>query len=91
MEYRHGPISIAGPGRVVWWFGGSAGLPAGLPDEIDRTGGRLVAFGRDPVADLVVVQRLAVALGAARDLDPDSPRHLTRSVILTGRADDGPY
>lgn len=92
MEYRHGPISIAGPGRVVWWLGGAAGLPAGLPDEIGRTGGRLIAFGRDPVADLVVVQRLAVALGAAGDLDPDNPRHLTRSVILTGHdGDDGSY
>jgi fructoselysine-6-P-deglycase FrlB-like protein len=43
----------------------------------------LVAFGRDPLADLIVVQRLAAALGAARNLDPDNPRHLTRSVILT--------
>jgi fructoselysine-6-P-deglycase FrlB-like protein len=84
MEYRHGPISVTGPGRVVWWFGDPADLPDGLPGEIDRTGGRLVAFGRDPLADLVVAQRLAVALGMARDLDPDNPRHLTRSVILTG-------
>ncbi|MEH0416260.1 SIS domain-containing protein [Streptomyces sp. B21-083] len=82
MEYRHGPISVTGPGRVAWWFGDPAGVPEGLPDEIARTGGRLVAFGRDPVADLVVVQRLAAALGAARGLDPDNPRHLTRSVIL---------
>ncbi|MGH3391776.1 MAG: SIS domain-containing protein, partial [Actinomadura sp.] len=83
MEYRHGPISVTGPGRMVWWFGDPAALPAGLPAEIDRTGGRLVAFGRDPLADLVVAQRLAVALGMARDLDPDNPRHLTRSVVLT--------
>lgn len=82
MEYRHGPISITGPGRVAWWFGDPSGIPEGLLEEIARTGGRLVAFGRDPVADLVVVQRLAAALGAARGLDPDNPRHLTRSVIL---------
>ncbi|MET7525501.1 sugar isomerase [Streptomyces sp900116325] len=82
MEYRHGPISITGPGRVAWWFGDPSGIPEGLPEEIARTGGRLVAFGRDPVADLVVVQRLAAALGAAHGLDPDNPRHLTRSVIL---------
>ncbi|WP_040911043.1 SIS domain-containing protein [Wenjunlia vitaminophila] len=82
MEYRHGPISIAGPNRVVWWFGDPDQLPAGLPDEIARTGGRLVARGRDAVADLVVAQRLAAALGTARGLDPDRPRHLTRSVIL---------
>ncbi|MFD9042330.1 SIS domain-containing protein [Streptomyces bottropensis] len=83
MEYRHGPISITGPGRVAWWFGDPAAVPDGLPEEIARTGGQLVALGRDPVADLVVVQRLAAALGGARGLDPDNPRHLTRSVILT--------
>ncbi|WP_406443382.1 SIS domain-containing protein [Streptomyces sp. NBC_00631] len=83
MEYRHGPISITGPGRLAWWFGDPAAVPSGLADEIARTGGRLVALGRDPLADLVVVQRLAVALGTARGLDPDNPRHLTRSVILT--------
>lgn len=79
MEYRHGPISITGPNRVVWSFGA---LPAGLADQIARTGGTLVAHGLDPLADLVLVQRLAVALAARRGLDPDSPRHLTRSVIL---------
>jgi glucosamine 6-phosphate synthetase-like amidotransferase/phosphosugar isomerase protein len=36
----------------------------------------------DPLADLVRVQRLAVARAAARGLDPDLPRHLTRSVVL---------
>ncbi|WP_431950789.1 SIS domain-containing protein [Actinacidiphila sp. bgisy167] len=86
MEYRHGPISVAGPGRVVWWFGDAADLPAGMAGEVARTGGRLVALGRDPLADLVVVQRLAAALGAARGLDPDAPRHLTRSVVLSDGA-----
>jgi hypothetical protein len=75
--------SITGPGRVAWWFGDPAAIPDGLVDGIACTGGELVAFGRDPLADLIVVQRLAAALGAARGLDPDNPRHLTRSVILT--------
>uniref|UniRef100_A0AAU2ABH9 SIS domain-containing protein n=1 Tax=Streptomyces sp. NBC_00093 TaxID=2975649 RepID=A0AAU2ABH9_9ACTN len=83
MEYRHGPISVTGPGRVAWWFGDPAALPSGLADEIARTGGQLVALGRDPLADLVVVHRLAAALASARGLDPDNPRHLARSVILT--------
>ena len=82
MEYRHGPISVTGPGRVAWWFGDPAALPHGLAEEIARTGGQLVALGRDPLADLVVVHRLAAALASARGLDPDNPRHLTRSVIL---------
>ncbi|MEU0071510.1 SIS domain-containing protein [Streptomyces sp. NPDC006332] len=82
MEYRHGPISVTAPGRVAWWFGDPAALPLGLADEIARTGGQLVALGRDPLADLVVVHRLAAALASTRGLDPDNPRHLTRSVIL---------
>jgi fructoselysine-6-P-deglycase FrlB-like protein len=36
----------------------------------------------DPLVQLVLAQRLAVALAAHRGLDPDRPRHLSRSVIL---------
>jgi fructoselysine-6-P-deglycase FrlB-like protein len=79
MEFRHGPISVTGPESVVWWLGEGA---CGLEEEITATGGRLVGDGRDPVAELVAVQRLAVAIARARGLDPDRPRHLTRSVIL---------
>jgi fructoselysine-6-P-deglycase FrlB-like protein len=79
MEYRHGPISIAAPGRVVWALGA---LPEGLAADIDHTGARLESAGLDPVAELVRVQRLAVLLAEARGLNPDTPRNLTRSVIL---------
>ena len=79
MEFRNGPISDTGPRSVVWWLGEG---PSGLEDEIAATGGRLVGDGRDPLAELVSVQRLAVAIAQARGLDPDRPRHLTRSVIL---------
>ncbi|MCX4460176.1 SIS domain-containing protein (plasmid) [Streptomyces sp. NBC_01340] len=82
MEYWHGPISVTGPGRVAWWFGDPAALPSGLADDITHTGGQLVALGRDPLADLVVVHRLAATLASAHGLDPDNPRYLTRSVIL---------
>jgi len=79
MEYRHGPISITGPDRVAWAFGA---LPEGLAAQIAETGGHLEASALDPMADLIRVQRLAVAIAEARGLDPDQPRHLTRSVIL---------
>jgi fructoselysine-6-P-deglycase FrlB-like protein len=87
MEYRHGPVSITGPGRVVWAFGA---LPNGLDAEVAATGGTLItgsdparsARPLDPMADLVRAQRLAVALAALAGRDPDRPRHLTRSVIL---------
>ncbi|MFB9928023.1 SIS domain-containing protein [Amycolatopsis halotolerans] len=79
MDYRHGPIAIAQPGRLVWSLGEP---PAGLADEVARTGARFVHHDLDPLAALVVAQRFAVALAARRGLDPDRPRSLTRSVIL---------
>jgi len=79
MEYRHGPISVTGPGRVAWMLGE---LPAGLAAQIAATGGTLVDSPLDPLADLVRVHRLAVEVAARRGLDPDRPRALTRSVIL---------
>ncbi len=82
MEYRHGPIAITGPGRVAWILGAA---PAGLTDDIERVGGVLVHTAEDPLADLIRVQRLAVALAQRAGLDPDQPRNLTRSVILSKR------
>ncbi|MEU9080422.1 SIS domain-containing protein [Kitasatospora sp. NPDC004745] len=79
MEYRHGPVSISAPGRVVWFLGEP---PAGLLDQVRATGATVVASGLDPMAELVRAQRLAVALAEARGLDPDRPRNLTRSIIL---------
>ncbi|MFF5295528.1 SIS domain-containing protein [Paractinoplanes globisporus] len=96
MDYRHGPISIAGPRRVVWAFGE---IPPGLADDVEATGASFVhsrhhggyaALGSwcggraplDPMADLVLAQRVAVLLATAQGLDPDHPRHLTRSVVL---------
>jgi len=80
MEYRHGPIAIAQPGRAVWALGP---LPDGLADEIGQTGATLVHSGRDPLAELILIQRYAVATARQRGLDPDRPRSLTRAVVLT--------
>jgi fructoselysine-6-P-deglycase FrlB-like protein len=79
MEYRHGPISVARPGTVVWALG--AVDPAVLRDAAS-TGATVVGGELDPMAELVVIQRTAVALAEARGLDPDHPRHLARSVVL---------
>ncbi|MER5641444.1 SIS domain-containing protein [Kitasatospora sp. NPDC002227] len=81
MEYRHGPISVSGPGSVVWSFGEP---PAGLPEQVRATGAAFEAGVLDPLAELVRAQRLAVALAEGRGLDPDQPRNLTRSVVLAG-------
>lgn len=79
MEYRHGPISISAPNRVTWMFGKQ---PNGLAAEIAATGGTFLTSPLDPLADLVRAQRLAVTRAEAAGLDPDNPRHLSRSVIL---------
>ncbi|MFD3443632.1 SIS domain-containing protein [Microbacteriaceae bacterium 4G12] len=79
MDYRHGPIAIAQPGRLVWTLGAA---PTGLAEEVAETGARFVAHDIDPLAGLIVAQRFAVGLAKARGLDPDNPRSLTRSVIL---------
>ncbi|MBF6044196.1 sugar isomerase [Streptomyces sp. NRRL B-1677] len=83
MEYRHGPVAITGPGRVAWILGAA---PADLEADVSRTGGVLVSDGGrlDPLADLIRAQRLAVAVAEGRGLNPDTPRGLTRSVILKG-------
>ncbi|MET8560228.1 SIS domain-containing protein [Streptomyces flaveolus] len=79
MEYRHGPISVTTGGTATWMLGAA---PDGLAEQVRTTGGLWIEGGLDPLAELVRVQRLAVAVAAARGLDPDRPRHLTRSVIL---------
>ncbi|MFB9839118.1 SIS domain-containing protein [Actinoallomurus acaciae] len=78
-EYRHGPIAITDERSAVWMFGPA---PEGLEEQVRETGGRWVQPDLDPAASLILAQRLAVSLAAARGLDPDTPRHLTRSVIL---------
>jgi CRISPR-associated protein Cas5a/b/c len=79
MEYRHGPISITDARSAVWFL---APPPASLPEEVAATHALVLTPTGDPMAELVRVQRLSVALAAAKGLDPDRPRHLSRSVIL---------
>jgi fructoselysine-6-P-deglycase FrlB-like protein len=79
-DYRHGPISISEPGRVTWMFGAA---PDGLADDVRRAGGTFVESGLDPLADLVRAQLVAGAIARRKGLDPDNPRSLTRSVVLT--------
>lgn len=81
MDYRHGPITVTSPGRVAWMLGPA---PKRLAEDVADTGGTFVSSRLDPMAQLVLVQRLALRLAQDRGLDPDRPRHLTRSVILKG-------
>lgn len=80
MDYRHGPIAVAQPGRGVWTFGEE---PEGLAENIESTGARRVHHDIDPLAALIVAQRYAVEMAVTRGLNPDKPRSLTRSVVLS--------
>ncbi|SHN43599.1 SIS domain-containing protein [Cryptosporangium aurantiacum] len=79
-DYRHGPVAVAGERSLVWSFGA---VPASLDDVARSAGATPYRDTRDPLAQLVLAQRFAVALAAHRGLDPDQPRLLTRSVVLT--------
>lgn len=79
MEYRHGPLAIAAPGRITWQFGTA---PEGLAAQVEATGARFVQHDIDPLADLVRLHRVALDRAVGRGLNPDEPRNLTRSVIL---------
>jgi fructoselysine-6-P-deglycase FrlB-like protein len=80
MEYRHGPISVARRGTVVWSLGE---VDASVLEDAEATGATVVVGALDPMAELILIQRTAVALAEHRGLEPDHPRHLTRSVVLS--------
>lgn len=80
LDYRHGPIAVAGARSLVMVLG-----PAdpGLATDIERTGATVLHLEVDPLVQLAQAQRLAVELAESRGLTPDTPRSLTRSVVLT--------
>lgn len=81
LEYRHGPISIAAPRRVVWLFGEE---DLDLTHDVRATGARWEFSQRHPLADLARIHKITLERALDRGLNPDTPRNLTRSVILEG-------
>lgn len=79
LDYRHGPVAVAHPGSLVWIFGP---VEDSLIADIEATGATVRTGHEDPIVQLLQAQRLAVQLAESRGLNPDTPRHLTRSVIL---------
>jgi fructoselysine-6-P-deglycase FrlB-like protein len=77
-EYRHGPISVAGPGTLVWAM---TPLSEVETEAIEATGARIHRGGTEPLSELVLLQRHAIAWAAAAGRDADVPVHLTRSVV----------
>ena len=83
MDYRHGPISISDETSAVILLGSEV---PGLVEDIERTGALVVRFDEDAQLTLVRCQLLSVANAERKGLDPDAPRHLTRSIILEDSA-----
>lgn len=79
LDYRHGPLAVAHSTSLVWMLGRSE---QALADQIRATGATVVAGSHDPLIELVLTQRLAVAVAEERGLNPDTPRYLTRSIVL---------
>ena len=81
LDYRHGPIAVAGDRSLVWMIGATEPR---LVADVRAVGARVESDpAEDPLVTLVRAQQLAVAVASARGLDPDVPRHLTRSVVLS--------
>ena len=80
MEFRHGPISMAGAGTLVWIL--DTPDPA-VAEDARATGAIVVTTSLDPMAELVRIQRVAIELAQSRGLDPATPRNLSRSVVLS--------
>lgn len=79
MEYRHGPISATTPKTLVWALGT---VDEAVLSDAEAAGAAIVESQRDPMVELVLIHRAAVALAHSRGLDPDQPRNLARSVVL---------
>jgi glutamine---fructose-6-phosphate transaminase (isomerizing) len=79
FDYRHGPIAVAHPGTLVTVLGT---VEASLVADVEQTGAQVQVSAHDPLVQLAQAQRFAVALAELRGLTPDTPRNLTRSVVL---------
>lgn len=77
-EYRHGPISVAGPGTLIWAL---TPLTAVQGSAMSDTGATVYQGTNDPQVELVALQQHAVAWATAAGRNADLPIHLSRSVV----------
>jgi glucosamine--fructose-6-phosphate aminotransferase (isomerizing) len=78
-EYRHGPISVASKGTLVWAL---TPLTPVQVESIEATGATVRQGSMDPQVELVSLQMHAVAWAIAAGRDADVPEYLTRSVTV---------
>jgi len=74
------PDARTGERSLVWILGTP---DESIADDARATGAFVRRATFDPLAELVLVHRLAMAIAEAKGIDPDHPRHLTRSVVLS--------
>lgn len=83
LDYRHGPIASADERTLVWCFDPlDDPEAAAVIEDVRETGATVRWTGDDPLVSLVQSQLFAVRVAESRGLNPDEPRHLTRTVVL---------
>lgn len=85
MEYRHGPIALAGPHSLVTILGADE-RSARMAEDARATGATVRLVADDALLGLALVQLEAVAIAAHKGINPDEPRNLTRSIVLRPQA-----
>jgi glucosamine--fructose-6-phosphate aminotransferase (isomerizing) len=98
MEYRHGPVSLIDNGSLVvlLYRKGTSAEEAVLAAELQAKGARIIGFGgpgnltigaaadrpASALALLPALQLLGERVALSRNIDTESPRHLTKVVVL---------
>lgn len=80
LDYRHGPLAVAHRSSIVWMLGRND--PELAAQIAGVTGAEVRMSSHDPLIELALAQRLAVEVAELRGLNPDTPRYLTRSIVL---------
>ncbi len=81
MEFRHGPVSATNSSTLAWAIGP---VDRDVLDAAAQAGPTVLDHGRDPMAELVLVQRAAAALAHARgSTQTDLGSSAIRSAQLT--------
>ena len=83
LEYRHGPMACADDHTLVWCFDSPQDpLSAAVLEDVRRTGATVRTTDDDPLIALAQAQMVALRYAAARGIDPDAPRNLSRAIIF---------
>lgn len=98
MEFRHGPVSLIDAGSLVvqLYSAGTAADEAVLTAELQAKGARVIGFGGPgdiaigeavdtsaaALRVLPALQLLGEKVALARNIDTETPRHLTKVVVL---------